>query len=76
MAMGRSLLIVLAVGVLLGFAAGRLWGRWVGVGVGVLAIVAAAVVLVLRRNQTDLRELEMGKTPGEGDDLPGGDARR
>ena len=60
----RSMSIAIAVAVLAGFLAAQVWGAAEGAGVGVLLIVIAAVVLVLRRNQSDLRDLEEGKVPG------------
>lgn len=63
--MAKALILVvaasIAVGLVVGFAAGRLPGT----GAFAAAFVLGAVLVVLRRNQKDLRELEAGLPPGE-----------
>ena len=64
--MTKAMLVVIVIGVALGFGASTLWSGFVGVAVGVLVIVLGAVILTLRRNQADLREIEEGKNPTPG----------
>ena len=61
--MTKAMLAVVALGVLLGLVATTIWGGRAGVAAGVLAIVLGAVILTLRRNQQDLREIEAGRDP-------------
>ena len=64
--MTKAMLVVIILGVALGFGASTLWGGFVGVAAAVLVIVLGAVILTLRRNQADLREIESGKDPTPG----------
>jgi hypothetical protein len=64
--MTKAMLVVIVLGVALGFAASTIWGGLAGVAAGVLVIVLGAVVLTLRRNQADLREIEAGNDPTPG----------
>ena len=61
--MMRAMLAVVAIGVVVGFGASTVWNGRVGVAAAVLVMVLGAVVLTLRRNQTDLREIEEGRDP-------------
>lgn len=61
--MGRQLLVVIVIGLVCGMGAGLAWGRLAGAGVGILVTVVGATILVLRRNQKDLDELEHGHVP-------------
>ena len=69
--MMRSVLVVLVIGGVLGFGLAQLWGRWVGGGAAVLLMLIAGMILVLRRNQADLRELGLGKAPEGTEDVLG-----
>ena len=61
--MAKAMLAVVVLGVALGFGTSTIWGGLTGVAAGALVIVLGAVVLTLRRNQQDLREIESGKDP-------------
>lgn len=60
--MAKKLMIVLAASLVLGIVVALVAGRTVGAGAFVAAAVIGAIVVVLRRNQQDLRELEAGRT--------------
>ena len=64
--MMRAMLVVVVVGVAVGFAASTVWDGRVGVAAAVLVMVLGAVVLTLRRNQEDLEEIKEGKDPTPG----------
>ena len=61
--MMRAMLAVVALGVVMGLVASTVWNGRVGVAAAVLVIVLGAVILTLRRNQADLREIEAGRDP-------------
>lgn len=63
--MTRELIVVLAVALAAGLGAGSAWGRLAGVGVFAAVALVGAMVLVLRRNQRDLQQMESGLPPGE-----------
>ena len=63
--MAKALLLVLAVSIAIGVIVGFVAGRLPGTGAFAAALVLGAVLVVLRRNQEDLRELEAGLPPGE-----------
>jgi hypothetical protein len=63
--MGMRLVLVLAIALAAGVAAGSMWDRLTGVGVFAATAVVGAMVLVLRRNQRDLQEMEAGLPPGQ-----------
>jgi hypothetical protein len=72
----RWMLVAIALGLVAGLAASSVWGPLVGTGAGVLLVVVAAVFLVLRRNQADLKELEEGRLPEGSDRVLGGEEDR
>jgi hypothetical protein len=61
--MAKRLLIVVAVAVVCAIIASLIWGRLVGVGAGAFLAIMGAIIMVLRRNQKDLHELEHGHVP-------------
>lgn len=69
--MGKGLIGVLAVSLVIGLAVGFAVGRLPGVGAFAAAALIGAMLVVLRRNQQDLRELEAGIVPDEVDQALG-----
>lgn len=69
--MGKRLILVLALSVVIGVIVGFTAGRLPGAGAFAAAALIGAVIVVLRRNQQDLRELEAGLVPDEVDDALG-----
>jgi ABC-type branched-subunit amino acid transport system permease subunit len=69
--MTKKLMIVLAVSLAIGIVVGLFAGRTPGVGAFVAAAVIGAVIVVLRRNQQDLRDLEAGLAIPEVEDALG-----
>lgn len=66
--MTKEFLLVLAASVVIGLAVGLAAGRLAGVGAFAAGVVLGATVVVLRRNQTDLHDLERGLVPPEVDE--------
>lgn len=60
---GRGIIAAVVIAVVLGLLIGVLVGQRVGAGIGVATALIGAVVVVLRRNRRDLRELEQGHVP-------------
>lgn len=65
--MTKQFMLVLAAGIAVGLAVGFAAGRLPGLGAFVAVAVGGAILVVLRRNQKDLRELEQGMVPDEVD---------
>lgn len=63
--MAKALILVVAAGIAVGLAVGFAAGRLAGIGAFVAVAVVGAILVVLRRNQEDLHELEAGLPPGE-----------
>lgn len=69
--MAKKLMMVLAVSLAIGLVVGFAAGRLAGVGAFTAAALIGVLVVVLRRNQQDLRDLEAGRVPPEVDDALG-----
>jgi hypothetical protein len=69
--MAKKLMVVLAVSVVLGIVVTLVAGRTAGAGAFAAAALIGAVIVVLRRNQQDLRELEAGLAIPEVEDALG-----
>lgn len=69
--MAKGLILVLAAGIAAGLAVGFAAGRLAGIGAFVAVAVVGAILVVLRRNQEDLRELEQGLVSPEVDQALG-----
>ena len=69
----KRILAVLAASVLAGIAVGVVAGTLAGVGAFAGAAVVGLIVVVLWRNQRDLRELERALMPPPADRVAGGD---
>jgi hypothetical protein len=65
--MAKALVLVLAASIAVGLAVGFVAGRLPGIGACVAVAVVGAILVVLRRNQKDLRELEQRLVPDEVD---------
>jgi hypothetical protein len=65
--MAKALVLVLAASIAVGLAVGFAAGRLPGIGACVAVAVVGAILVVLRRNQKDLRELEQRLVPDEVD---------
>ena len=61
--MAKRLLIVLGAGLICGIGAGIVWDSRIGVSIGLLLAVLGTILVVLRRNEQDLEELERGQVP-------------
>jgi hypothetical protein len=69
--MAKALLLVLAASIVIGLVVGFVAGRLPGTGAFAAAFVLGAILVVLRRNQKDLRELEAGLVPDKVDEALG-----
>ena len=69
--MAKKLMVVLAVSVVLGIVVTLVAGRMAGAGSFAAAAVVGAIIVVLRRNQQDLRDLEAGLAIPEVEDALG-----
>ena len=69
--MAKGMVLVLAASAVIGLVAGFAAGRLAGMGAFVAAALLGAIVVVLRRNQKDLRVLEAGLVHDEVDDALG-----
>jgi hypothetical protein len=69
--MAKGLILVVAASIAIGLAVGLAAGRLIGTGAFAAAFVLGAILVVLRRNQKDLRELEQGLVPPEVDQALG-----
>jgi hypothetical protein len=69
--MAKKLMVVLAASLVVGIVVGLAAGRTAGAGAFAAAAVIGAIVVVLRRNQQDLRELEAGLSIPEVEDALG-----
>ena len=63
--MAKRMMMVLALGAAAALAAWALWGGFVAAGVLAVALVLGGMLIVLRRNQRDLHDLEAGRVPPE-----------
>lgn len=69
--MTKKLMLVLAAAIAIGIVVMLVAGRLAGVGAFAAAALIGAVIVVLRRNQQDLRELEAGLAIPEVEDALG-----
>ena len=69
--MAKTLILVVAASIVIGLVVGFAAGRLPGIGAFVAVAVVGAILVVLRRNQKDLRELEQGLASDELDRAPG-----
>lgn len=69
--MTKQFMLVLAASIAVGLAVGFAAGRLAGIGACVAVAVVGAILVVLRRNQKDLRELEQGQVPDPVDEALG-----
>ena len=69
--MARTLIFVLAASIAIGLVVGFAVGRLAGAGAFAASALLGAVGVVLRRNQQDLHELEAGLVPPEVDQALG-----
>lgn len=69
--MAKALIFVVAAGIAVGLAVGFAAGRLPGVGAFVAVAVVGAILVVLRRNQEDLHQLERGLVPDQVDEALG-----
>lgn len=63
--MAAKMMVVLALSVVAGLIARAVWGGYAGAGTLAAVLVLGGLILVLRRNQQDLHDLEEGRVPPE-----------